>query len=767
MSLRRRGATAGALLALLGVPGDARADLVKRLGSKLAAGALEKVQPAMAATIADVDRRVTRHEDRIADIASGVVRKVDAVAEQRLNQVDHILEARLLQATVEASDLADRAFARVDGVVGRVDLITARRVAELDQLTKATLAAANQAIEDRIADVGREVHGALDRTDEIIAARIDQVDELAGRRLGNLDVIASKQRIALEQTAVRVAVLVGLVAFVVFVLRRLWGTYQELTKDEPDAEPAPDPKRRRARRRARAWAFVKGLGAPFLGHVAVAAAAAGLLFVLYDRLPLGAKTEAAELAGFHERELDDSLRRFEFTRARFHASQLEYLTPERAAHYRALAAKGELLRDLFARPTLWATDAGIAELSERLKGVRRLLDRAPDPDVLTVEGLLKWQTGASRRHEHEAVSLFARALRLRPQGFALAPLARAYVETFVRAPYAAEAAGHGRDAETQEGLRALLAGAPPDDDHPLATNLKLLRLMQTVDADSSAAYLAMAKAHAELAALARKGGAADEIEAKRRERTAHAAQVVKAFEDFDAKLAEAPELGGNPAVLGVFRLDDALFSRAQWFLKHDRADDVAPLLAPDDEAPPAKAGGPAKAAKPPKAGEKPASGPPDLQVRMELAPPRVVWARRYRSLIEGPARELLELQEAERFKVRERGARAFELALIEAQLDPQEKNQANVARSAARLGFYVGGDGDRRPDAHDLAPGADDKALTEALLSRGVRLLLSRRRVPWRARRPRTRKGCCETPGKPPVRFLVIRSVLRPSRYRA
>jgi hypothetical protein len=725
MSLSRRGATAGALLALLGVPGDARADIIKKLGGKLAAGALEKVQPVMAATIADVDRRATRHEDRIADIAAGVVRKADAAAGERIAQVDHLMEARLLQATVEASDLADRAFDRVDGVVSRVDLISKRRVDDLDKLTKSALASANQAIEGHIAEVGREVNGALDRTDEIIAARIDQVDELAGRRLGNLDVIASKQRLALEQTAVRVAVLVGLVAFVVFVMRRLWGTYQEMTKGEPHGEAAPAAERWRARGRARTWMFVKGLGAPFLGHVAVAAVAAGLLLVLYDRLPLGAKGEAAALASFHERELEDSLRRFEFTRVRFHASQLEYLAPENAAHYRAMAAKGELLRDLFARPTLWATDAGIAELAERLKGVRRLLDRAPDPDVLAVEGLLKWQTGASRRHEHEAVSLFARALRLRPRGFALAPLARAYVATFLRAPYVDEGAGYGRGAEAVQDLRDLLENAPPEDaDHPLATNLKLLRLMQKVDAASSAAYLAMAKKQAELAALVEKKGDAKAIEEKRKERNGHAAKVVKAWNDFDAELAEAPEFGGNPAVLGVFRLDDAFFSRAQWFLKDEATDEVAPLLAPDDAAPPAKAEGPAKAPKPPKATEKPADRAPDLQVRMALAPPRVVWARRYRSLIEGPARQILELQEAERFKARERGARAFELALVAAEADPtNETKRSEAAQKAAQLGIYVGGDGERRLDAQDLAPGADDKALTEALLSRGVRLL--------------------------------------------
>lgn len=736
MSLRRGGVLAAALLALAGVPGDARADIIKKLAGSAAQGVVEKVQPAIAATLADVDRRIERHEDRIGSIAS----KVDADAGKRLEQVDHIVEARILQAKVEASDLTNQALGRVDQMVQRADEISEKRVKELDQLTKSALAGANATIEARIADVGREVDRALERADGVIAARIEQVDELAGRRLGNLDVIASKQRIALEQTAVRVAVLVGLVVFIVFVMRRLWGAYQEMTKDEPDRGPPLETRRWRARGRARTWMFVKGLGAPFIGHLAVAAVASGLLFVLYDRLPLGAKNEAAELTHTHQRELEESLERFEFARVRFHASQLEYLGPENATYYRALAAKGDLLRDLFARPTLWATDTGIAELTERLRGVRRLLGRTPDPDVLAVEGMLKWQTGASRRDEHEAVSLFARALRLRPRGFALAPLARAYIETFLRTPYIDGDAGYGRDAETLQDLRAALENAPPDDDdHPLATNLKLLRLMQEVNADSTAAYLRMVEGHARLTKLARAGAPAADRQQARDERTRYAQKVVEAWTRFDSKLADTPEFAANPAVLGVFRLDDALFSRAQWFVKYPNTDEIAPLLAPEAEAP-AKAEGPARLDQLAKAKEKPAEKPPELKVRIALAPPRVVWARRYRSLIDGPARLILELQEAERFRVREREARDFELALAAAEADPGKK--AGAALAAAKLGFYVGDPEERRPYAREIVPaleskvggaralhvdekgqGADEKALTEALLARGVRLL--------------------------------------------
>jgi hypothetical protein len=39
-----------------------------------------------------------------------------------------------------------------------------------------------------------------------------------------------------------------------------------------------------------------------------------------------------------------------------------------------------------------------------------------------------------------------------------------------------------------------------------------------------------------------------------------------------------------------------------------------------------------------------------------MAPPRLVWARRYQVLMEGPARALFELQEANRFAALEAAA---------------------------------------------------------------------------------------------------------------
>jgi len=381
---------------------------------------------------------------------------------------------------------------------------------------------------------------------------------------------------------------------------------------------------------------------------------------------------------------------------------------------------------MFQRPTMLATEAGLNEATARIAALGRALGPTPDPDVLVMRAMVLWESGGSRRDEQKAASLCARALRLgagRAGGFALAPLARAYVETFLQAPYVDPQAGLGRDVEGPRELRAVLATAvPAGADHPLAARLTLLRLMRTVDARTSTAYATMAQQHAKLVAHGDPAGTA------RAARNAAAKEVVTAWADFDRALAAAPELGRDPAVLEVFRLNDTTYTRAKWFVDHPQANQGAPLLGERPVAPPAPAKGKEKDKD---KGEPPAPQLTDEQLatRMSLAPPRVVWARRYRSLSAGSARQVLELQESERFARRERAAAALEQALIEAEKATKadrEAWQAAAALVAARMGLYVGGDKpgqERHPLARDIVKEGGGEALEQALGARGVRLI--------------------------------------------
>lgn len=711
----------------------ANADVIENIGRELGAGAVEKIQPALVGVLADAETRAIRVEDHFGTIAGGLIDKVDAKAEGRLDQVNRILEARLLQATIGAREVTDRALSGVDLLV-KGSLLRARHTAgavikDLEVTADRALLRASGVLKDRIADVGREVNGAIDKADRALAERIDQVDEAIGRRLGNVDVIASKQRVAIEETAVRTAVLLGFVVFTVFLLLRLYARYAKLTgrpsgsRTIHQLSPADgDPARGNwgPRGGARTMMFARGLGVPLLGHLVVAAIGTGVLFLLYDWLPMGARKQAAELISNHQTRFSDSLDRFDFARARFHASQLEYLDADDAITRGALIAKADLLRDVFARPTSFGTEAGIAALWKQLREMQQILGPHQDPDLLVVEAMLVWHTGDSRRDELRAASLCARALHSRrvPGGFALAPLARAYIETFVDAPYSDEQVGLGRNSYALDDLRAVLdhAPAPSAAAHPLAPRIQLMRLMREVDAKSSTAYVETIRRHTEVVAAIALRVPAAEVAAARDRRTAAAGKVLAAWSEFDTALAAMPDLARDPSTLVVFRLNDALYARAKWFFDDPATDKLPPRLV----APPAARGvTPRDAA--------------DLTTRLQMAPPRIVWTRRYQRLIDGPARQLFELQEIERFAVLEAAASAFEQAMIDmgpapdaiASDEPVPEPRRKAAQAAAALGLYVSerdGTYPRVPFARVLVR-SKDKAVDEAMLGRGIRLL--------------------------------------------
>ena len=656
--------------------------LAKKVGAQLTEGAMEKVQPVIAATLADVDRRLATHEDRIANIAGKLV-----------GDVNQSLEARIVQVQSAATAVTDQALDHVDQITRdrlvQVNEIAGKAVQDVGDTARKLLDQTDDILRKRSADLGRMLNDAVGRADQALAARIDQIDEVAGRRLGNVDVIASRQRIALEHTIIQVAVLVGLVVFIVFVLKRLVTEHGKLLKKEEV---------RRMQGARRTWALTRGLAGSLVRQVLLAGVAVGVLLVLYHQLPLGAEHEQEELVKKHQHALESSLAQFDFTRARYHASQLELLAPD-DDHHRALSAKAELLRDVFSRPTLWASDTGVAQLQSKLAAVQRLTRSQPDPDVLVVEAMLLWQSGQSREDEQRAASLCGRALRLAPGGFALGVLARAYIETYLQAPWLPAAAERGESAHGPDELRDILAATPMEDrGSPLATSLALSRLMRALDERSSDAYVAMAQAQARLAALVRGRASADEVKAVRNRRNALAAEVVAAFADFDRALMALPGVRTAPDTLAIFRVDDAVYTRAAWYVQNPAADEPAPLL------------------------EELKGGPEKVALRIKLAPPRVTWARRFKTLMDGPARGVLEFQEADRFKIREARARELEVGL-----SGDAAAVARAALAAARLGLYHEPPGapERTPLARTLSPEkpGEDSDLSRALLDRGVRLL--------------------------------------------
>jgi hypothetical protein len=91
----------------------------------------------------------------------------------------------------------------------------------LDGRAKQRLEQADTILEARIGQVNEAVQQSIVRADGAVEARIAQLDELTGRRLGNVDVIATKQSLNIEGSLLKVAALVALSVFLVFVLREI------------------------------------------------------------------------------------------------------------------------------------------------------------------------------------------------------------------------------------------------------------------------------------------------------------------------------------------------------------------------------------------------------------------------------------------------------------------------------------------------------------------------------------------------------------------
>jgi hypothetical protein len=680
---------------------------VKCLAGEATEGAVEKVEPALARTIADVDGRLATHEERIGNIAGGFIGKTSKEVGDRLSQVDGILEQRLLQVQLGVDSVLDHGLDKIDGVarsrIAQIDQALASRIRQIGGEAATALSHADEILKNRIGDVGRVVTGAIDQADGALGARIEQLDEVAGRRLGNVDVIATKQRLGLELTITRTAWLLGLIVFVVVVLRSLWTKYCD--QDNQVAIEAAKS------RKERAALYFKQLGLPLLRHAVVAGVVAGLLALVPERLPMAAAKEQRALVQSHAAALENSVFKLDWTRVKFHASQLEYLDSADSSRYQVLAAKADLLRDLLGRPTVLATSAGVDAILDKVRTVERLQPGRPDPDAVTVRAMIGWQRAKTKLQEYEAASLASQALWSNPRDFTLGPMARLIVEAYLHAP--APADSDKSPPLTGEGLAATLDLArtePPGS--PFEGIATLFHLMQALDEASSAAYVRMVEAQSMLSRLKGKPDRERILEVKR-VRNQEASEVVVAWERFDNALRDNPNLSANPLVLSIFRLNDVLLTHALWFTTQ-----------------------PETAAWPKKLGDLTAAN--EKALKLAIAPARVVWARRYAALLQGPAQALVEVQEAQRFEGLEQETLAFEKAYeglaVPAAATPsgrgknkaspapadQETHRLEAARAAAALDLYDGKAAHRTPLAVKIAGSISDLQKKAEALVAGV-----------------------------------------------
>jgi hypothetical protein len=698
------------LVAILAFPLPASAgwfsSLFRPVGRGLAAGAVEQVEPALARTLADADARMTKHENQIEEKVSSLIGQTSKEAGDLLDQTSGILEKRILQVQLGADEILDRGLNGIDKIakkrISQIDQGIAARIDQIDSKVKARLEDVDKMLVERIANVDQVVSNAIGQADVAIAARIVQLDEVAGRRLGNVDVIATKQRLGLETTITRAAWLLALIVFVVFLLRGLWTEYVKADLEAAKAEAGA--------RRARVYARILGLS--LMRHAAVGTAVAVLLATIPSSLPSAASKQLESVTAHHATAMQTALTELDWTRVRFHAAQLEMLQPTGSVDYRAMAAKADLLQDLLGRATALESGADAASVLARVQAFERIPTGRCDPDVQTVRAMLIWREHDSKRKAHVAASLAARALWGNARGFVLAPMAQLIVQAYLDAP---EPQGweEGQEREQRDKLApdnqerlcsppvdpremepsqslmaALKMAITPRAGSPFEGAFLLFQEMRKLQKQSNEGFVTMIKAQSE---VSRSKGEAQQQAMKTRTQAAEG--IVQAWQAFDNALLARPSLSNDPLVLSVFRLNDVQLTHALWFTsKPDRTDWPRKLAT--------------------------MSTPADLAMRPVLAAARPTWARRYAGLMTGPARTLVEMQEARRFVKLEEATldveRAFATPGCASATIKNGCSASNVAElqvqlqgasAAAALDLYQGEQDNRQPVAQQITGG--------------------------------------------------------------
>lgn len=614
--------------------------------------------------IADLDGAIASNLAR----TDGLIDHASAVAKDTVTQVDHSLAARILQVQTGVDHTIDHAFDRVDLVFGRLEsdaqqlLDRAERaghdlIKQLDGAAAANLARADKLLAARVNDLQLVVSSSIQQADDAARQRLAQVDEIAARRLGNLDVIATKQSLSLEGMLIRIAALVGLVGLIAFVA---WRVFREVADALAVADQGGTP-----RMRAIGWRSLTRL----VPQLALAAAGALLLNFLASYLPRDSERRAREQVAFQVAAFDAADRAFDVTEARYRESQLEILAPSDLARYRGRLKRVGLLHSLFTRPGQLHTQQGLASLVAQIAEVEAALG-VTDPDVMIAKAYILWQVGGTRDDEYEAAALCAIALRSggRP---VLAPLARNYVRVFLDDPYTPH---DPLSPSVDEIARAASLAPGAGETTAFDGVIELDRMIRELDRASTAVYLDMLAAHADLrVALSHssRGPEPAAARAARAARTAAATKLIDAWAAFDRALEAFPALAGDPIVLSVFTLDDAVLTHARYWAAVPSANDLAPSLTDPSSA---------KAL------------PPMLRAR--IAPLRVAWEKRYAPLLGPSEREIVAYQETERFKAFEQHAAAFEAAyvdfLVAAHGDAASPRLLEVATAAATRASSMG-----------------------------------------------------------------------------
>ncbi|HET9957902.1 MAG TPA: hypothetical protein VFQ61_25565 [Polyangiaceae bacterium] len=664
--------------------------------------------------VADVDRRVGERIHQIGVTGGALLSRADSLAASRIGQADGAVAARLTQADamltaritqldVGANRTLDRALGRLDGsvqsAVRGLGAEARSAVRQLDQAGKARLEQADAILESRIDQLGAVVNQSIVDLDQNLENRLEQVDDISERRVGNLDVVGTRQVLGAESALTRLAVLAAVLGLIVIFLKSLgaeiWERWEETEREQ--ARWAG-----RVRSMLSPSLFLGGARV-LLAHLAIAGVCVGVVLLVAKRLPRETEQRSQQLLATHQAGFEESIQSIDHRRALYFASQLAIIDPLRSGEYTRRAEKIRLVRDVLVRPGLFQRPDAVRETARRIAVLSAELHDT-DGDLLTLQCYVRWQLARNREDEAAASADCQRALALPDHSpFRLRPLAQHYLAALATFP-------SWRLAELPsppvfEPPSALLPG--------LEHIFTYAALVRKLDEDATRAYLQMLAAESDLhkalerlpskpKALPPRAPLSPEqktFEDSVARRLAHAEQVVEAWRAFDDALQHEPWLAGTNTELAAFLLDDAVLTRALMVVARPREIHLGLRLAEL----------------------------PESLHRIEAAPLRIEWMRRYFGGLGESVARIVSYEESRRFLDHERELVEFEKAYVAFHLSesPNAQLRFSLALSSARVGLYVSEHGRRRPFAQTLGlvEAAQISEVQRAADERHVRLL--------------------------------------------
>src|SRR5262249_38129167 len=157
--------------------------------------------------------------------------------------------------------------------------------------------------------------------DEILRERIEQVDELAERRLGNADVMVTRQGVALEKSLLQVGKWLGLLVFLVYAAIKGYADFDRYWDKHEASGKSYRQNVKLSLGKMLAWTA---------GRVAVAAVCALILHTVISKIPTSSQDRLAELLQRNAQSFESSRNALDFSRVRFYESQLELLEDDAA-----------------------------------------------------------------------------------------------------------------------------------------------------------------------------------------------------------------------------------------------------------------------------------------------------------------------------------------------------------------------------------------------------------------------------------------------------